>query len=103
MLAGKVRRMDFQMIPVSERIEVEGRSDREAVGEFSGRVLAVAFQGGDPVGDPVADMTEGEEGAQTSDPEGLGGWGTTFFLVADGNHPAPIWVPKDDVEKTRLG
>src|SRR3712207_7269968 len=35
---GKVEAMEFQMIPVSERIEVKGRSDREAVGEFEGRV-----------------------------------------------------------------
>ncbi len=89
------------MIPVSERIDVEGRSDRDAVGEFAGRVIAVAFQGGDPVGDPVGDMAKGD-GTTTSQPEGLGGWGTTFFLVADGNHPAPIWVPKDDVEKTTV-
>ena len=95
--------MDFQMIPVSERIEVEGRSDREAIGEFSGRVLAVAFQGGDPVGDPVGDLSKDDGTTETSHPEGLGGWGTTYFLVADGNHPAPIWVPKDDVEKTKLG
>ncbi len=95
--------MDFQMIPVSERIEVEGRSDREAVGEFSGRVIAVAFQGGDPVGDPVGEMETSDGGGETSEPEGLGGWGTTYFLVADGDHPAPIWVPKDDVEKTTLG
>lgn len=95
--------MDFQMIPVSERIEVEGRSDHEAVGEFAGRVLAVAFQGGDPVGDPVGDLSSGEQHAGPKAPEGLGGWGTTYFLVADGDHPAPIWVPKDDVEKTTLG
>ena len=95
--------MDFQMIPVSERIDVEGRSDRDAVGEFSGRVIAVAFQGGDPVGDPVGDISKADGEAETSQPEGLGGWGTTYFLVADGDHPAPIWVPKDDVEKTTLG
>ena len=95
--------MDFQMIPVSERFEVEGSSEREAVGRFSGRVIAIAFQGGDPLGDPVGQLSEGgDEGAQSSDPEGLGGWGTTYFLVADDKHPAPIWVPKDDVEKTRL-
>ncbi len=94
--------MDFQMIPVAERLEVEGRSDRDAVGEFSGRVIAVAFQGGDPVGDPVGALTEGEGDGVTSQPEGLGGWGTTFFLVADDKHPAPIWVPKDDVEKTTV-
>jgi hypothetical protein len=94
--------MDFQMIPVSERLEVEGHSDRDAVGKFSGRVIAIAFQGGDPVGDPVGDLG-GEGDASHPKPEGLGGWGTTFFLVADGNHPSPIWVPKDDVEKTKLG
>ncbi|HEX2086371.1 MAG TPA: hypothetical protein VHF89_11860 [Solirubrobacteraceae bacterium] len=95
--------MDFQMIPVLERIEVEGCSDRDAVGEFSGRVIAVAFQGGDPVGDPVGDLTREQEDAASAPPEGLGGWGTTFFLVADDKHPSPIWVPKDDVEKTKLG
>ena len=90
------------MIPVSQRLEVEGRSDRDAVGEFAGRVIAVAFRGGDPLGDPVADLSSREEEAQNSQPEGLGGWGTTYFLVADDNHPAPIWVPKDDVQRTRV-
>ena len=52
--------MDFQMIPVTERLEVEGHSDHEAVGDFSGRVLAVAFQGGDPIGDPVASVESSE-------------------------------------------
>jgi hypothetical protein len=94
--------MDFQIIPVSQRIEVEGRSEREALGQFSGRVIAVAFRGGDPVGDPVADMGSGEGEAQPSKPEGLGGWGTTYFLVADASQPAPMWVPKDDVERTRV-
>ncbi len=96
--------MDFQMIPVTERIDVEGHSDQEAVGDFAGRVIAVAFQGGDPVGEPVAEMASGgAHSGTTSAPEGLGGWGTTYFLVADGEHPSPIWVPKDDVTKTTLG
>ena len=92
------------MIPVSERIDVEGRSDRDAVGEFAGRVIAVAFQGGDPLGDPVGEIStdDGVNGGMTAQPEGLGGWGTTYFLVADGKHPSPIWVPKDDVEKTTV-
>ncbi len=95
--------MDFQMIPVSERIDVSGHSDREAVGDFAGRVIAVAFRGGDPVGDPVGAIAKSDGATETSEPEGLGGWGTTYFLVADGNHPSPIWVPKDDVEKTEVG
>ncbi len=90
------------MIPVTQRVEVEGESEREAIGQFSGRVMAVAFQGGDPLGDPVADLTAGEDDAQTAPPEGLGGWGTTYFLVADGGHPAPIWIPKEDVQRTRV-
>ena len=94
--------MDFQMIPVTERIEVEGESEHEGVGGFSGRVIAVAFQGGDPVGDPVDELADGGGTKQPAKPEGLGGWGTTYFLVADGDHPAPVWVPKDDVEKTTL-
>ncbi|HEX8123642.1 MAG TPA: hypothetical protein VF549_20495 [Solirubrobacteraceae bacterium] len=95
--------MDFQMISVSETIEVEGNSDRDAVGKFAGRVIAIAFQGGDPVGDPVGDLSQDTGDGVSSRPEGLGGWGTTYFLVADDDHPAPIWVPKDDVEKTKLG
>ena len=96
--------MDFQMIPVSERVDVEGHSDHDAVGDFAGRVLAVAFRGGDPLGDPVPEINDGDgEPALSSHPEGLGGWGTTYFLVADGNHPAPVWVAKDDVEKTTVG
>jgi hypothetical protein len=47
-------------------------------------------------------MSGGEQSGTNAAPEGLGGWGTTYFLVADGDHPAPIWVPKDDVEKTTL-
>ena len=93
--------MDFQMIPVTERIEVEGQSEHEGVGKFAGRVIAVAFQGGDPIGDPVGELSGGENGSN-GPPEGLGGWGTTYFLVADGDHPAPVWVPKDDVDKTTL-
>ncbi len=93
------------MIPVSERIEIAGRSEREAIGEFAGRVIAVGFRGGDPVGDPVGQLAgDGDVDADGhAAPEGLGGWGTTYFLVADGNHPAPVWVPKDDVERTKLG
>ncbi len=91
------------MIPVSERIEVEGRSDHDGVGDFSGRVIAVGFRGGDPVGDPVGQIADAGEPGPSGAPEGLGGWGTTYFLVADGNHPAPVWVPKDDVARTRLG
>ena len=55
------------------------------------------------MGDPVASVAGEGDGATTPAPEGLGGWGTTYFLVADGDHPAPIWVPKDDVEKTTVG
>ena len=93
--------MDFQMIPVTERIQVEGQSEHEGVGKFAGRVIAVAFQGGDPIGDPVGDLS-GDQAGSNGPPEGLGGWGTTYFLVADGDHRAPVWVPKDDVEKTTL-
>jgi len=94
--------MDFQMIPVPQTVAVEGHSDHEAVGDFSGRVIAIAFQGGDPVGDPVGDLSGGEQSGTDAAPEGLGGWGTTYFLVADDNHRSPIWVPKDDVEKTKV-
>jgi hypothetical protein len=95
--------MDFQMIPVTERIDVEGESEHEGVGAFAGRVVAIAFQGGDPVGAPVQELSGGAETATATAPEGLRGWGTTYFLVVDGDHPSPVWVPKDDVEKTTLG
>jgi hypothetical protein len=94
--------MDFQMIPVTERIEVEGHSERDAVGRFAGRVIALGFRGGDPVGDPVGEVAGDAAATADGPPEGLGGWGTTYFLVADGDHPAPVWVPKEDVEKTKL-
>lgn len=92
--------MDFQMIAVSERVEVEGHSDLEAVGDFSGRVIAVAFRGSDPVAEPLSGSDPGVD--DHASPEGLGGFGTTHFLVCDKNHPAPFWVAKDDVEKTSI-
>jgi hypothetical protein len=90
--------MDFQMIPVSERVEVEGHSDLEAVGDFSGRVIAIAFRGGDPVAEPLG----AGDAAHDAPTEGLGGFGSTHFLVCDKNHPSPFWVSKDDVQKTSI-
>jgi hypothetical protein len=93
--------MDFQMIPVSERVEVEGHSDLEAVGDFAGRIIAIAFRGGDPVAEPLGGGTL-PEAASDGPPEGLGGFGTTHFLVCDKDHPSPFWVSKDDIQKTSI-
>jgi hypothetical protein len=94
--------MDFQMIPVAERVEVEGHSDLEAVGDFSGRVIAIAFRGGDPVAEPLSAGADADAAGNDSPVEGLGGFGSTHFLVCDKEHPSPFWVSKDDIQKTSI-
>ena len=81
----------FQLTPISCRLRVEGRVASDDVGEFSGMVLAVAMQDTDP----VAASTVEDAGHA----EGISGWGSTFFLVADPSKPAPVWVAKSDVER----
>lgn len=90
------------MIRAPQGLHVKGHSEFEAVGEFAGRVIAIAFRGGDPIGDPVSEVAAVGEGQESVAPEGLGGWGSTYLLVIDPHHPAPFWVPKSDVEATTL-
>jgi hypothetical protein len=79
---------EFHLIQPPEPLFVEGAAEN-GVGDFRGRVLAIGLQ----ATDPVAASSEGAPLEQ----EGLVGWGTTCFLVADDRKPAPIWVKKEDV------
>ena len=85
--------MYFQLIPVNGSLWVEG--DNPAVGRFRGHVTAIGVRDYDPVASPRADRAGNGEGHV----EGLWGWGTTHFLVADGDRPAPVWVSKEDVRR----
>lgn len=88
---------DFHLIPVFHDLQVEGKSTSSSVGEFSGRVVAIAVRGLDPVAAPEPH----EDGP--AQPEGLLGWGTTHMLVSDPDRPAPIWVAKEDLTGHRIG
>jgi hypothetical protein len=84
---------DFHLIQPAGPLFVEGAAEN-GVGDFRGPVLAVGLQ----ETDPVAASNEGAPLEQ----EGLVGWGTTCFLVADERKPAPIWVKKEDVLRHRI-
>jgi hypothetical protein len=79
---------DFHLIQPPEPLFVEGAAEN-GVGDFQGRVLAIGLQ----ETDPIAASNEGAPLEQ----EGLVGWGTTCFLVADERKRAPVWVRKEDV------
>jgi len=81
----------FQVAPLGQPLHVEGRS--EQVGEFSGLALAFGVQDTDPI------VASGD--APVAEAEGLEGFGRTYFLVADPDKPAPVWVAKSDVERHR--
>jgi hypothetical protein len=79
---------DFHLIQPPEPLYVEGAAEN-GVGDFRGEVIAIGLK----ETDPIAASSEGRPLEQ----EGLTGWGTTCFLVADERKPAPIWVKKEDV------
>jgi hypothetical protein len=85
---------EFHLIQPAESLFVEGAAEN-GVGDFRGPVLAIGLQ----ETDPVAASNEGVPLEQ----EGLVGWGTTCFLVADDRKPAPIWVKKENVLRHRIG
>lgn len=89
--------MAFQLIPVTSVLEVEGSAD--SIGDFRGRVLAIALRDTDPVASTVLETDRPDADAGTPETEGLAGWGSTYFLVADVEKPAPVWVAKADVDK----
>lgn len=90
--------MAFQLIPVTSVLEVEGSAD--SIGDFRGRVVAIAMRDTDPVASTVLETDRpAEESDGTPETEGLSGWGSTYFLVADVEKPAPVWVAKADVDK----
>lgn len=88
--------MAFQLATVSCPLRVQGRVPSDDVGEFSGMVLAVAMQDTDPV---ASTAMQREDAGRA---EGIAGWGSTFFLVADPSKPAPVWVAKHDVRSQQL-
>lgn len=88
----------FQLVPIGEPLWVEGESELESVGQFSGRVAAIGLRDYDPVTSPVEDRP-----SHAFRPEGLEGWGTTHFLVCDESKPAPVWVAKTDVRRHHTG
>ena len=86
---------DFHLVALHQPLYVEGVAEEGGIGEFCGRVLVIGLRGSEPLipaqpdgNDPVA--------------EGLLGWGSTHFLVADESRPAPIWVPKSEITAHRL-
>jgi hypothetical protein len=87
--------MAFQLSPVSSRLNVKGVGP-SGVGEFAGRVLLIAMQDTDPIAAPEP----GETGNGST--EGLSGWGSTYFLVADPDKPSPVWVSKNDISEHRV-
>ncbi len=91
--------MLFELIPTTRALYVEGRSEAPAVGEFKGVVLAIGLRGSDPV---AAASPEQEVDSDADRPEALLGWGTTYFLVADPDRPAPVWVAKNELTVHRV-
>jgi len=91
--------MAFHLIPVSQALEVEGTSESEAVGGFKGTVVAIGLRDSDPIAAIGAEAAHEPAGGS---PEGLLGFGTTHFLVADPRKPAPVWVAKGEVQRHRL-
>lgn len=87
---------DFHLIPMTQALEVEGTAASSSIGDFCGRVIALAVRGLDPVAMPEPN------GEGPSATEGLLGWGTTHMLVADPRRPAPFWVSKDEIHSHRL-
>ena len=88
---------DFNLIPCPRDLFVEGIAESKAVGPFKGEVIAIGLRGTDPIAEAQTDQAP-----STSNPEGLLGWGTTHLLVVSEDHPNPIWVSKNDVERTSL-
>ena len=89
--------MAFELIPVTQELWVEGESVGDEVGEFSGNVIAIALRDTDPLSAAVP------EEASTQSTEGLLGWGTTYFLVADPDRKQPVWVEKESITSQKVG
>ncbi|MBA3421560.1 MAG: hypothetical protein H0U12_06645 [Thermoleophilaceae bacterium] len=89
--------MAFELIPVADELWVAGQSGGDEIGEFNGKVIAIAMRDTDPL------SASQPEDASTGHTEGLLGWGTTYFLVCDSNQGSPVWVAKESVTSHRLG
>ena len=89
--------MAFELIPISHELWVEGQSDGDEIGEFSGQVIAIALRDTDPLSASVP------EDAASGATEGLHGWGTTYFLVCDPDRDQPVWVEKESINSQKVG
>jgi hypothetical protein len=90
--------MAFELIPSPAELWVEGQSDGDEIGEYKGKVIAIALRDTDPLS-----ASEPEDAASGGATEGLLGWGTTYFLVSDPDRPSPVWVAKESITKQSLG
>jgi hypothetical protein len=87
----------FELIPITESLWVEGQSEGDEVGDYRGKVIAIALRDTDPL------SASQPEDAATAATEGLLGWGTTYFLVCDPNRDQPVWVAKESITSQELG
>ena len=90
--------MAFHLVSIAQKLQVEGTSESEAVGRFSGTVIAIGLRDSDPIASVGAEA----QTASGDKPEGLLGWGTTHFLVSDPDKPSPVWVAKNEIDSQRL-
>jgi hypothetical protein len=89
--------MAFELIPITEELWVEGRSEGDEIGDYRGKVIAIALRDTDPL------SASKPEEAATAATEGLLGWGTTYFLVCDPDRDQPVWVVKGSVTGQQIG
>jgi hypothetical protein len=87
----------FELIPVTHELWVEGQSEGDEIGGFRGSVIAIALRDTDPLSASVP------EDATSQSTEGLLGWGTTYFLVADPEREQPVWVEKESITSQKVG
>jgi hypothetical protein len=80
---------DFQVVPMTKTLLVEGRSRREG---FRGLVLAVGWWSGPPAASAAPSGPRRGVGQQV--PE-------LHYLVSDQSKPAPIWVEGRHVSSQR--
>jgi hypothetical protein len=89
--------MAFELIPITEELWVEGRSEGDEIGDYRGKVIAIALRDTDPL------SASKPEDAATAATEGLLGWGTTYFLVVDPDRDQPVWVVKESITGQQVG
>ncbi|HLL86096.1 MAG TPA: hypothetical protein VK387_02160 [Thermoleophilaceae bacterium] len=88
--------MAFELVGAPDGLWLEGHSGGDEIGDYNGRVIAIAMRDTDPL------SAAQPEHASTPTTEGLLGWGTTYFLVCDPNRDAPVWVAKESITSHRF-